>query len=84
MPDGFGCSVGDRIKLISTSETVKTPSGTFNNCYHFKHETRCMDGGLRDSWFYKGIGIVKTVKDSWTGYTENILVGYSFENSTNK
>ncbi len=78
MPSGFGCSFGDRIKLISSSETVKTPCGTFYNCYHFRHETRCMDAGLRDSWFSKGIGIVKSVQDSWSGYKENVLVGYSF------
>ena len=79
MPDGFGCFFGDKIKLISKSEVVKTPAGTFNNCYHFQHEARCMDGGLRDSWFAKGIGIVKTVQDSWIGYVEFVLVSYKLE-----
>ncbi|MFH1006084.1 MAG: hypothetical protein V1800_01115 [Candidatus Latescibacterota bacterium] len=81
MPDGFGCTVGDRIELLSDSETISAPIGTFHNCYHFHHKTRCMDGGLRDTWFVKGIGVVKSVQDSWFGYQEYLLVSYSFTKS---
>ncbi len=81
MPDGFGCTIGDRIELVSDSETISTPIGTFHNCYHFHHKTRCMDGGLRDTWFAKGIGIVKSIQDSWSGYQEYLLVRCSFTNS---
>ena len=83
MPDGFGCTFGDRIILLSDSETVRTPAGTFYNCFHFQHETRCMDGGLRDTWFAKGIGIVKSIQDSWAGYHETLLVSYSFVDKEN-
>ena len=80
MPDGYGCTVGDKIQLISDSETITTPTGKFYNCYHFYHISHCMDGGLRHTWFAKGVGIVKYIYDSWFGIRESLLTSYSFVN----
>ena len=59
LPVGYGCSFGGKIFLIGKNDTVITPAGTFYNCYHFKHRPNCMDAGIMDTWFAKGVGKVR-------------------------
>jgi hypothetical protein len=48
----------DRIEIISTDETVKTPAGTFEHCVHFK-ETTPLESEVSHKYFAPGIGMIK-------------------------
>jgi hypothetical protein len=48
----------DRVEIVSTDETVKTPAGTFEHCVHLK-ETSALDGDVSHKWHAAGVGIVK-------------------------
>ncbi|MFA6597112.1 MAG: T9SS type A sorting domain-containing protein [Ignavibacteriaceae bacterium] len=89
LPSGYECSFGRKIFLVSKSDTIITPAGTFYNCYHFEHRINCMDAGIYDTWFAKGIGKVKYVADYIVGIKDFLLNTYSIltsidENYDNK
>jgi len=67
LPSIFTCEWGNRLILESKEESVSTSAGTFAHCFHFKHVSQCMDAGMLDSWFARGVGRVK--------YTENNIAG---------
>ena len=48
----------DRVEVISTSETVKTPAGTFQNCVHLR-ETTPLERDVSHKYYAPGIGIIK-------------------------
>ena len=48
----------DRVEIVSTDETVKTPAGTFEHCVHLK-ETTPMEADVSHKWYAPGIGMVK-------------------------
>lgn len=49
----------DRFEIVSVSETVVTPAGTFEKCVHVV-ESSPIEKGLRDhKWYAPGIGQVK-------------------------
>lgn len=48
----------DRIEIVSTDETVKTPAGTFRHCVHFK-ETTPIESEVSHKYFAPGIGMIK-------------------------
>ncbi len=48
----------DRVEIVSTDETVRTPAGTFAHCLHLK-ETTPLDGGVSHKWHAPGIGLIK-------------------------
>jgi len=48
----------DRAEIISMSETVETPRGTFENCLKVE-ETNPIDGDQEYKYFKAGIGIVQ-------------------------
>jgi hypothetical protein len=48
----------DRVEIVSTDETVRTPAGTFEHCVHLK-ETTPLDGDVSHKWHAPGIGMVK-------------------------
>jgi hypothetical protein len=73
---GYACSFGVRVALKSTDDTVRTPAGTFAHCYHFVHLTACMDGGLMESWFARGVGRIKYSEESIMGLRIYDLVAY--------
>ena len=51
----------DRVEVISVSETITTPAGTFQNCVHLL-ETSPLEKGLRDNkWYGAGVGQLKDV-----------------------
>lgn len=64
--------------LLSKSEDVITSSRTFKNCWHFKHINMCMDGGVEETWFCKGVGFVKYKSVSYIGYINGTLESYNF------
>ena len=77
LPGGYGCNFGERIEVVSRAETLDTPLGSFSDCYHFHHIGGCADGGVEDTWFVRGVGLVKSVHEFWSGYREFYLVGYT-------
>jgi hypothetical protein len=48
----------DRVEIVSTDETVKTPAGTFEHCLHLK-ETTPLEGDVSHKWHAPGIGLIK-------------------------
>ncbi|HEY1338655.1 MAG TPA: hypothetical protein VGF59_14160 [Bryobacteraceae bacterium] len=52
----------DRVEIASTTETIVTPAGTFQNCIHTV-ETSPLEKGLKDhKWYAPGVGQVKDGK----------------------
>ena len=51
----------DRAEVISVSEKVTAPAGTFENCVHIL-ETSAPEKGLHDhKWYAPGVGQLKDV-----------------------
>jgi hypothetical protein len=48
----------DRVEVVSTNDTVKTPAGTFENCVHLR-ETTPLERGVSHKYYAPGIGIIK-------------------------
>ena len=48
----------DRAEIVSTSETVKTPAGTFQNCVHLR-ETTPLERDVSHKYYAPGIGLIK-------------------------
>ena len=48
----------DRVEIVSTDETVKTPAGTFEHCLHLK-ETTPLEADVSHKWHAPGVGLVK-------------------------
>lgn len=48
----------DRVEIVSTDATLKTPAGTFEHCLHLK-ETTPLEAGVSHKWFAPGIGMIK-------------------------
>ena len=48
----------DRVEVVSTTDTVKTPAGTFEHCLHLR-ETTPLERGVSHKYYAPGIGIVK-------------------------
>jgi hypothetical protein len=48
----------DRVEIVSTDETVKTPAGVFEHCLHLK-ETTPLESDVSHKWYAPGIGMIK-------------------------
>jgi hypothetical protein len=48
----------DRVEVVSTNDTVKTPAGTFENCVHLR-ETTPLERDVSHKYYAPGIGIIK-------------------------
>jgi len=48
----------DRVEVVSTTETVRTAAGTFENCVHLR-ETTPLEHGVSHKYYAPGIGIIK-------------------------
>ena len=48
----------DRVEVVSTNDTVKTPAGTFEHCVHLR-ETTPLERGVSHKYYAPGIGIIK-------------------------
>ena len=48
----------DRVEVVSTSATVKTPAGTFERCVHLR-ETTPLESDVSHKYFAPGIGLIK-------------------------
>ena len=51
----------DRVEVISSSATVKTPAGTFERCVHLR-ETTPLESDVSHKYYAPGIGLVKDDK----------------------
>jgi uncharacterized membrane protein YkoI len=48
----------DRVEVVSTDETVKTPAGTIQHCLHLR-ETTPLESDVSDKYYASGIGLIK-------------------------
>ena len=48
----------DRVEIVSTSATVKTPAGTFERCVHLR-ETTPLESDVSHKYYAPGIGLIK-------------------------
>jgi len=48
----------DRVEVVSTSATVKTPAGTFERCVHLR-ETTPLESDVSHKYYAPGIGLIK-------------------------
>ena len=48
----------DRVEVVSTDETVKTPAGTFQHCVHLK-ETTPIESEVSHKYYAPGVGMIK-------------------------
>ncbi|CAG1007307.1 hypothetical protein PHYC_03414 [Phycisphaerales bacterium] len=48
----------DRVEIVSTDATLKTPAGTFEHCLHLK-ETTPLEAGVSHKWYAPGVGMIK-------------------------
>ena len=48
----------DRVEVVATNETVRTPAGTFEHCVHLR-ETTPLERGVSHKYYAPGIGIIK-------------------------
>ena len=48
----------DRVEVLSTDETVKTPAGVFDHCVHLR-ETTPLEHDVSHKYYAPGIGIIK-------------------------
>jgi hypothetical protein len=48
----------DRVEIVSTDETLKTPAGTFEHCLHLK-ETTPLESDVSHKWYAPGVGMIK-------------------------
>jgi hypothetical protein len=48
----------DRAEVLSVSDTVDTPAGTFQNCLHIE-ETTPLEFDISDKWYVAGVGLIK-------------------------
>ena len=48
----------DRVEVVSTSATVRTPAGTFERCVHLR-ETTPLERGVSHKYYAPGIGVIK-------------------------
>jgi hypothetical protein len=66
----------DRAEIVSLTETVKTPAGTFKNCLKTVETTPLERGAPEDKYYAAGVGLVKDDKHE--------LVKYGFHKKAKK
>lgn len=59
-------SNGARVEVVSTSESVTVPAGTFTTI-HLRWRAQAVDAGITDEWFARGVGLVKRTETSIAG-----------------
>jgi hypothetical protein len=48
----------DRAEILSVTEKLTVPAGTFNDCVHTK-ESSAIEIGSEGKWYAPGVGIIK-------------------------
>lgn len=48
----------DRAEVVSRSEEVKVPAGTFQNCLHTRESTP-LERGVESKWYAPGVGLIR-------------------------
>ena len=48
----------DRAEIVSVSEELKTPAGTFRNCLRVR-EGSAIESGSEEKWYASGVGLIK-------------------------
>jgi hypothetical protein len=54
----IACTQGSDVAVVSRSETVTVPAGTFNDCLHLRFQN-CINAGVKEEWYARGVGLVK-------------------------
>jgi len=76
MLDKAGEKCGVR-RIVSTTDTVKTPAGIFADCVQLEKEND--DGEKFNIWYKDGIGIVKISEKGSYPYTTKVLSSYDIK-----
>jgi len=72
---GMPCNSPLLATLVSRTDTVTVPAGTFAHCVKVVYsEHGCADAGMTAEWFAPGVGLVKRVDTSIAGPMETVLV----------
>ncbi len=61
-------------EVVSASETVSTPAGTFEDCVHIR-KTEC-DHSVYDIWYKDGVGLLKLADPADSPFAHKVLVAY--------
>jgi hypothetical protein len=48
----------DRAEVVSLSEAITVPAGSYKNCLHTR-ESSAIEGGSEDKWYAPGVGLIK-------------------------
>ncbi|MEW6732157.1 MAG: hypothetical protein AB1489_12585 [Acidobacteriota bacterium] len=65
--EGPPCVSGARVKIVSRTETVEVPAGTFTTCLKLEFSTNCADAGIVEQWFALNVGLVKQTETTIGG-----------------
>lgn len=63
-------------RVVSTTETVKTPAGVFENCVHIDKEDT--DSTVYSAWYKEGVGLVQSTVSS-SPLKAKVLVSYEIK-----
>ena len=77
IPPTADCFWGEQITMVSKTDSVVTPGGTYYNCICFSHIPECEDAGTFNSWYAKGIGKVRYDEVYIWGGVSNLLDNYT-------
>ncbi len=68
------CLDGSQASVVSTTETVTVPAGTFQNCLVITYRnTVCADAGVIAETFAPGVGLIRRVENNFAGPVEQVL-----------
>lgn len=68
------CVNGSRLAIVSRSERLEVPAGSFANVVHVRFQPPCADAGILEEWFAPGVGLVRRVENSFAGPVVSDLV----------
>jgi len=74
------CVSGATVTVASRTDTVKVQAGEFRNVVRLEYSRECMDAGILAEWFAPGIGLIKRVEDSFTGWRTMELLAANLGN----
>jgi len=61
------CVSGSRVTMVSSTDSVETPAGLFDECIHLVFYSTCRDNGITDEYFAPGVGLVRRVVTTFAG-----------------
>ena len=68
----IACSDGAQCEVVSRSEPLTVPAGTFSTI-HIRWTVHCFDAGITDEWFASGVGLVRRDHETIAGPVLQVL-----------